>query len=99
MSYFPETHMSKKKIEFELDLSNYATKSDFQDATGVNTSQFAKTNALPGIISAVDKLDIGKLITTPAHLNNAVENIVVKKAKYNELAKNVNGIHTTNTTN
>ena len=31
-----------KEIEVELDLSNYATKSDLKNATGVDTSQFAK---------------------------------------------------------
>ena len=40
MSYFPEphTHSKKKKIETELDFSNYATKSDLKNATGVETS-------------------------------------------------------------
>ena len=34
MSYFPEphTHSKKKKIEFELDLFNYAAKSDLKNA-------------------------------------------------------------------
>ena len=31
MSYFPKPHScSKNKIKFELDLSNYATKSDLK---------------------------------------------------------------------
>ena len=45
MSYFPPYSDSKNKIEVELDLcnlSNYATKSDLKNATGVDTSQFAK---------------------------------------------------------
>ena len=33
-SYFPELHANKKKVESELELSNYAT----EDATGVDTS-------------------------------------------------------------
>ena len=40
MSYFPP--YSKNKIGVELDLSNYATKSDLKNATVVDTSQFAK---------------------------------------------------------
>ena len=41
----PELHThSKNKIEIELDLSNYVTKSDLKIATGVNTSDFAKKN-------------------------------------------------------
>ena len=42
MSYFPPYGRSKNKIEVELNLSNYATKSDLKNATGVDTSQFAK---------------------------------------------------------
>ena len=43
MSYFLATHtLSKNKIEIELDLSNYATKSNLKNAAGVDTSDFAK---------------------------------------------------------
>ena len=42
MSYFPPYIHSKNKIEVELDLSNYATKSDLKNAAGVDTSRFAK---------------------------------------------------------
>ena len=43
MSCFPEPHtISKNKIEVELDLSNYVTKSDLKNASGVDTSDFAK---------------------------------------------------------
>ena len=49
MSNFPEPHThSKNKIEFELDLSNYATKSDSENATGFDTPKFAKTSDLAG---------------------------------------------------
>ena len=43
MSYFAELHtFSKNRIEVELDLSNYATKSDLKNAAGVDTLDFAK---------------------------------------------------------
>ena len=43
MSYFPEPHAhSKNKMEIEIDLSNYATKSDLKNATGVDISDFVK---------------------------------------------------------
>ena len=43
MSYFRELHThSKNKIEFILDSANYATKSSFKNATGVDTSDLAK---------------------------------------------------------
>ena len=33
--------MFRSKWKFELDLSNYETKADLKNATGVNTSVFA----------------------------------------------------------
>ena len=62
MSYFtePYTH-SKNKIKFELDLSNYATKSDLKNASGVDTSGFAKKANLSSLKSDVDEWDMGKL--------------------------------------
>ena len=40
--YFPEPKSSGERVKFELYLSNYATKSGLKNATGVNTSKFAK---------------------------------------------------------
>ena len=48
----------------------------------------------------MDKLDIGKLETTPvdlSKLSDAVKNEVLKKTEYNELVKKVNNINTTDT--
>ena len=57
MSYFlPDGH-SKNKREVQLDLSNYATKPDFKNATGVVTSQFAKKDDLANLKLEVDKLE------------------------------------------
>ena len=43
MSYFVEPYTrSKSKIKIQLDLSNYATKSDLKNATDVDTTDFAK---------------------------------------------------------
>ena len=40
--YFAESYIrSKNKVKVELDLSNYATKSDLKNATGVDTSKFS----------------------------------------------------------
>ena len=41
---FPEpcTH-NKNKMKVELDLPNYATKSDSKGATGIDASKFIKT--------------------------------------------------------
>ena len=45
----------KKKVE--LDLPNYATKSDLKITTGVDTSNFAKKADLASLKSDIDKLD------------------------------------------
>ena len=49
----PHTH-SKNKIEVELDLSNYATKSELKNAAGNNTSDFAKKANLTSLKSDFD---------------------------------------------
>ena len=42
---------------------NYATKSDLKNATGVDTSHFAKKDDLVNLKSEVDKFDIDKFKT------------------------------------
>ena len=36
--YFPEPKSSWARVKVELDLSSYATKADFKNATDVDTS-------------------------------------------------------------
>ena len=60
-----------------------------------------KKDELASLKSKVDKLHIGKLKTTSAHLswlNNVVEKNV-NQTEYNELVKKVNAIQTTDTGN
>ena len=103
MSYFSPYGNSKNEFQVELDLSNYATKSDFRNVTGTDTSWFAKKDYLVHLKSEFDKLDIGKVETTPtdlSKLNNVVKDEVVKKAKYNKLNKlKVNDFQTVDTSN
>ena len=40
--YFPERKSSGGKMKVELDFSNYATKADLKNATGLDTLDFAK---------------------------------------------------------
>ena len=40
--YFPEPKYSDGREKIELDLSNYATKTELKNATGVDTSKFSK---------------------------------------------------------
>ena len=53
-----------------LDLSNYATKTDLKNATGVDISKFAKKVDLASLKSEVDELDIDKLEKVPTGLNS-----------------------------
>ena len=38
--YIPVRKSSGGRVKFELDLFNYATKADFKNTTGVDTSKF-----------------------------------------------------------
>ena len=67
--YFPEPK-SVGKVKVELDLSNYATKTDLKNATGIDTSSFAKKVDLASLKSNVGKLDIDKLKNVPSGLSN-----------------------------
>ena len=46
MSYFLPYGNSKNKTEMELDLSNYATKSELENAANVDALQFAQKNMI-----------------------------------------------------
>ena len=91
--YFPPYENSSKNIKVELDLNNYATKTDLKDITHVGTSNLA------ALKTEIDKIDTAKLKTVPndlAKLSNVVKNDVVKKTEYNKLVTKVNGIDTAN---
>ena len=68
--YFPEPKSAGGRMEVELDLSHYATKADLKNATGVDTSKFAKMVDLASLKSDVDKLDIAKFKNVPTNLSN-----------------------------
>ena len=64
--------------------------------------KFAKKVDLASLKSETDKLDIGKLETTPvdiSKLSDVVKNEIVKNTEYNELVREVNAIQTTDTSN
>ena len=73
-------------MKIELDLSNYATKSEVKKS--VDTSQFAKRVDLSSLKSEIDKLDIDKLKPVPtdlSKLSNVVDNDVIKNTAYDNL--------------
>ena len=86
MSYYPPYKSSSNNIQVELDLTNYATKTDLKNITHVDVSSFASKTNLAALKSEVDKIDTDKLKTAPvdlAKLTNTVKNDVVKKTDYN----------------
>ena len=97
--YFPPYRSSRGDIKVELDLSNYATKTDLKNVTHVDVSSFASKTNLASLKTEVDKIDADKLKTVPddlAKLSNVVKNDVVKNTEYNKLVSKVDNIDTTN---
>ena len=91
--YFPPYRSHGGDIKVELDLSDYATKTDLKNVTHVDVSSFASKTNLGSLETEVDKIDVSKLKTVPAYLakeSNVVKNNVVKKAKYEKLVGKVN---------
>ena len=68
--YFPGIKSSGGRKRVQLDLSNYATKTDLKNATGVDASSFAKKIDLVNLKCSVYKLDIDKLKNIPTNLSN-----------------------------
>ena len=96
--YFPKSFKSfGRTINVKVDLSNYATKTDFKNVTHVDTSSFVLKTNLANLKTEVDKLDIDKLAPVPvdlSKLSDAVKNDVVKKTVYDKLVAKGNDIDT-----
>ena len=96
---FPQPKSSGERRKVELDLSNYAIKEYLKNATGVDTSKFAKKVDLANLKSNVDNLDIDELKNLPTNLSNLkskINNLDVEKlvtvpvdlSKLGDVAKN-----------
>ena len=68
--YFPKPKSLGANVKLELELCNYATKADFKNAIGVETSKYAQKVDLASLKSEVGKLDIDKLEKVPTRLNS-----------------------------
>ena len=66
--YYPPYKRSSNNIKVELDLVNYATKTDLKNITHVDVSSFASKTNLAALKTEVDKIDADKLKTTPTDL-------------------------------
>ena len=81
--YFPKPFNSHfgDSIKVEIDLYNYATKTDIKNISHVDTSSFV-LKKIAGLKTEVDKLDIDKLVPIPVYLSklsDVVKNYVLKK--------------------
>ena len=86
MNYYPPYKSSSNNVNIELNLTNYATKTDLKNIMHVDVSSFASKTNLAALKTEIDKIDADKLRATPVDLTkltNAVENDVVKKTDYN----------------
>ena len=68
--YFPQRKSLRGRKKVELDLANYATRADLENAKDVDTSNFAKNVDLANIKFDVNKLDIDKLKNVLPNLSN-----------------------------
>ena len=84
-AYYPPYKNSSNNIKAELDLTNYATKTNLKYITHTVVSSFASKTNLSALKTEVDKIDIDKLKAVPddlAKLSNVVKNEVVKKTDF-----------------
>lgn len=91
-SFFQERgSYSRNKIKVELDLVNFAIKSEVI-TTSFDKPKFVKNADLACLKADFDKVDVDKLKNVPNYLSkssNVVEKDVVKKTGYNFLVKKV----------
>ena len=94
MSYYPPYKSSSNNVKVELDLTNYAIKTDLKNITHVDVSSFASKTNLAALTTEIDKIDADKLKKTPIdldRLSNLVKNDVVKKTDYNAKVTSIEG--------
>ena len=85
--YFPP-YIQSEFVKVDLDLSNYATKTDLKNVTRVDISSFASKTNLSDLKTKVDELDIDKLVPVPndlAKLSNKMANGLTVKIDFNTL--------------
>ena len=74
-TYYPPFRSSCNNIKVELDLANYATKTDLKNIIHVDVSTYVSKTNLAALKREVDNIDVDELKTTPtdlAKLSNVV---------------------------
>ena len=96
--YFPKPYRTfAGNINVKVDLSNYASKLDLKNVTGVDTSKLIVQSDFASLKVETDKIDVDTLKTVPfdlSKLSNVVNNEVVNKTVYDKLVIKVNNIDT-----
>ena len=81
-NYYPKPHKPfRGDINVQVDLSNYATKTDITNISHLDTSIFTLKTNLANLKTEVDKLDIDKLVPNPvdlSKLSGVVKNDLIK---------------------
>ena len=92
--YFPKPYEpSERDRNFKVDLSHYATKTDFKKAIGIDTSNLGLKWNLAKLKAEINKKDMDELkIVHLSKLSNVVKNEVVKKTVYDKLVTKANNI-------
>ena len=68
-NYFPKPYeLFGGDSNVKVDLSNYATKAELTNATGIYTSKQPAKSNLASLKAEVDKLNIDKLVPAPVDL-------------------------------
>ena len=83
--------------DIDIDLFNYARKTDLKSATEIDASKLTAKWDLVSLKAEVDKLDIEKLVPVSVDLSllsYVVKNDVVNKTDYDKLDAKVNNIDT-----
>ena len=71
-TYYPPYKSSTNNVKVELDLTNYATKTDLKNITHVDVSSFASKTNLAALKTEIDKIDVDKLKMTPIDLDKVI---------------------------
>ena len=94
--YFPKQYTRfGGNVKVELDLSNYATKTDLKGTTGIGTSNLSLKSSSAKLKAEVDKRDLDKLKTVPvdlSKLSNIVNNEINRKTVYDKLVAKADNI-------
>ena len=94
--YFPKSYRTfARDTNVKVDLSNYATKTDLKNATGVDASKLAVKSDLAKLKVEIDKIDVDKLKSVSvdlSKLSKVENNNIVKNTVHDKLVAKVNDI-------